>query len=319
MKVIELFGGIGAIRKAYINSKIPFEIVDYVEIDKNCVKSYNALYKENYEPRCICNYSLPPDKKIDLLMHGSPCQDFSRIGEKLGGKIGSGTRSSLLFETIRIIEEIQDRPRWVIWENVKGVLDRKMRASFFYYLDEMERLGYETKYETLNSINFGIPQKRERIFAISYLGKNPFKFENLEHKKTKHLTDFLEKDVMERYGDIFLVKQPSMLKILSDPEYKPQFQGRLQVIKDFCYTISTKQVRVPNSGILDIGNGRYRYLTERECFRLMGFEDSDFDKLIKIFPRRKNCMSSILYKQAGNSIVVNVLEEIVKEIENCSL
>lgn len=319
MKVVELFGGIGAIRKAYINSKIPFEIVDYVEIDRNCVKSYNALYKENYEPRCICNYSLPPDKKIDLLMHGSPCQDFSRVGEKLGGKIGSGTRSSLLFETIRIIEEIQDRPRWVIWENVKGVLDRKMRASFFYYLDEMERLGYETKYEILNSINFGIPQKRERIFAISYLGKNPFKFKNLEHKKTKHLKDFLERDVMERYGDIFLVKQPSMLKILSDPEYKPQFQGRLQVIKDFCYTISTKQVRVPNSGILDIGNGRYRYLTERECFRLMGFEDSDFDKLIKIFPRRKNCMSSILYKQAGNSIVVNVLEEIVKEIENCSL
>ncbi len=319
MKVIELFGGIGAIRKAYINSQIPFEIVDYVEIDKNCVKSYNALYKENYEPRCICNYSLPPDKKIDLLMHGSPCQDFSRIGEKLGGEIGSGTRSSLLFETIRIIEEIQDRPRWVIWENVKGVLDRKMRASFFYYLDEMERLGYETKYEILNSINFGIPQKRERIFAVSYLGKNPFKFENLEHKKIKHLADFLERDVMERYGDIFLVKQPSMLKILSEPEYKPQFQGRLQVIKDFCYTISTKQVRVPNSGILDIGNGRYRYLTERECFRLMGFEDSDFDKLIKIFPRRKNCMSSILYKQAGNSIVVNVLEEIVKEIENCSL
>ena len=261
MKVVELFGGIGAIRKAYINSQIPFEIVDYVEIDKNCVKSYNALYKENYEPRCICNYSLPPDKKIDLLMHGSPCQDFSRIGEKLGGEIGSGTRSSLLFETIRIIEEIQDRPRWVIWENVKGVLDRKMRASFFYYLDEMERLGYETKYETLNSINFGIPQKRERIFAVSYLGKNPFKFENLEHKKTKHLTDFLERDVMERYGDIFLVKQLSMLKILSDPEYKPQFQGRLQVIKDFCYTISTKQVRVPNSGILDIGNGRWVYVT----------------------------------------------------------
>ena len=62
-----------------------------------------------------------------------------------------------------------------------------------------------------------------------------------------------------------------------------------------------------------------RYLTERECFRLMGFDDSDFDKLIKIFPRRKNCMSSILYKQAGNSIVVDVLEEIIKEIHNCSL
>ncbi len=133
----------------------------------------------------------------------------------------------------------------------------------------------------------GYHKKRERIFAISYLGKNPFKFENLKHKETKHLSDFLEKDVMKTYGDIFLVKQPSMLKILYDSEYKPKFQGRLQVIEDFCYTISTKQVRVPNSGILAIGDNRYRYLTERECFRLMGFDDNDFDKLIKIFPRRK--------------------------------
>ncbi len=318
MKLVELFGGIGAIRKAYINSKLPFEIVDYVEIDKNCVKSYNALYNENYKPRNICGYSLP-DKEIDLLMHGSPCQDFSRVGEKQGGEKGSGTRSSLLFETIRRIEERQDKPKWVIWENVKGVLDKNMRASFFYYLKEMERLGYETKYEILNSMDFGIPQKRERIFAISYLGCNPFNFDNLRHQETKCLSDFLEKDVMEKHGDIFLVKQTSMLKILYDPSYKPQFKGRLQVIEDFCYTISTKQVRVPNSGILAIGNNKYRYLTERECFRLMGFDDSDFDKLIKIFPRRKNCMSSILYKQAGNSIVVNVLEEIIKEIHNCSL
>ena len=192
MKVVELFGGIGAIRKAYINSKIPFEIVDYVEIDKNCVKSYNALFNENYEPRSVCNYSLP-DTKVDLVIHGSPCQDFSRIGEKLGGRKGSGTRSSLLFETIRIIEEKQDKPRWIIWENVKGVLDKNMTASFFYYLKEMERLGYETKYEILNSINFGIPQKRERIFAISYLGKNPFEFSNLNIKKPSIYQTFLKK------------------------------------------------------------------------------------------------------------------------------
>src|SRR5699024_12758809 len=142
MKLVELFGGIGAIRKAYINSKLPFEIVDYVEIDKNSVKSYNALYNENYKPRNICGYSLP-DKEIDLLMHGSPCQDFSRVGEKQGGEKGSGTRSSLLFETIRIIEERKDKPKWVIWENVKGDLDKNKRAYFFYYLKEMERLVYE--------------------------------------------------------------------------------------------------------------------------------------------------------------------------------
>lgn len=90
------------------------------------------------------------------------------------------------------------------------------------------------------------------------------------------------------------------------------FRGRLKVIKDFSYTISTKQMRVPNSGIIDIGNGQYRYLTERECLRLMGFDDSDIDKLEGVYPRRKNCNSSKLYKQAGNSIVVNILMAIIK-------
>ncbi len=71
-------------------------------------------------------------------------------------------------------------------------------------------------------------------------------------------------------------------------------------------------MRVPNSGIIDIGNGQYRYLTERECLRLMGFDDSDIDKLEEVHPRRKKCTSSKLYKQAGNSIVVDILMEIIK-------
>lgn len=313
VKVVELFGGIGAIRKAFIKAKIPYEVLDYVEIDKNAVKSYNALYNEKYEPQSVCDYHLPKEH-IDVLMHGSPCQDFSRIGEKKGGEKGSGTRSSLLFETIRIIEEANEKPEWVIWENVKGVLDKNMRDSFFYYIEEMERLGYETKYKILNAMDFGVPQKRERIFAVSHYGKNPFSFEDLQKKKTPKLNDFLEKDVMNRYGDIFLVKQPSMLKMLEDPNSKPNFQGRLKIIKDFCYTISTKQMRIPNAGILPIGGGKYRYLTERECWKLMGFTDEDVDKALKVHPRRKGCTSSILYKQAGNSIVVNVLEAIVKEL-----
>lgn len=184
LNIVELFGGIGAIRKALIKAKIPHKVVDYVEIDKNCVKSYNALYNEEYEPKSVIGYRLP-DEKVDILMHGSPCQDFSRVGLKRGGKKESGTRSSLLFETVRIIEEATYKPKWVIWENVKGVLDRNMRDSFFYYLKEMERLGYENKYEILNAMDFGIPQKRERIFVISYLGENQFDFESLEKQKLR--------------------------------------------------------------------------------------------------------------------------------------
>ena len=308
VKILELFGGIGAIRKAFINLKISYEVVDYVEIDKACVKSYNALYGEAYKPKSVVGYKAP-NEKIDLIMHGSPCQDFSRIGKKQGGVKNSGTRSSLLFETIRIIKEMKEKPKWIIWENVKGVLDRNMRDSLFIYLKELEDLGYESKYEILNAMDFGIPQKRERIFVVSLFGENNFSFNKLERKETRPLSEFLEKDVSELYT----MTQPYMLKFLNKG-IDNSFKGRLKVIKDFSYTISTKQMRVPNSGIIDIGNDQYRYLTERECLRLMGFDDSDIDKLEKVHPRRKNCTSSKLYKQAGNSIVVDVLMAIIKEI-----
>ena len=308
VKILELFGGIGAIRKAFINLKIPYEVVDYVEIDKACVKSYNELYGEDYKPKSVVGYKAP-DVKIDLVMHGSPCQDFSRIGKKQGGVKNSGTRSSLLFETIRIIKEMKDKPKWIIWENVKGVLDRNMRDSFFIYLKELENLGYESKYEILNAMDFGIPQKRERIFVVSLFGENNFSFNKLERKETRALSEFLENNVSELYT----MTQPYMLKFLNKG-IDNTFRGRLKVIKDFSYTISTKQMRVPNSGIIDIGNDQYRYLTERECLRLMGFDDSDIDKLEEIHPRRKKCTSSKLYKQAGNSIVVDVLMAIIREI-----
>lgn len=309
LNVLELFGGIGAIKKALIRQKIPHKTLDYVEIDKNCVKSYNALYNTDFKPKSILDFH-PPDKRIDLLMHGSPCQDFSRSGLKKGGEKGSGTRSSLLFETIRIIEEMKIRPKIVLWENVKGVLDKNMRASFFHYLKEMERLGYENKYEILNAMDFGIPQKRERIFVVSILGENYFNFSSLEKIEAKDISKFLEEDV----SNLYEVKQESMLSHIRGDPKNNHFKGRLKVIDKFAYTISTKQVRIPNSGIIDLGNGKYRYLTERECFRLMGFDDEDFNKLKAIYPGKKGKLSSILYKQAGNSIVVNVLEAILKEI-----
>ena len=295
LNVLELFGGIGAIRKALIRQKISHKTVDYVEIDKNCVKSYNALYGEEFEPKSIVDYH-PPDEKIDLLMHGSPCQDFSR--------------SSLLFETIRIIEEMNIKPKVVLWENVKGVLDRNLRTSFFHYLKEMERLGYENKYEILNAMEFGIPQKRERIFVVSILGNNSFDFAKLEKTQARDISEFLEKDA----SNLYEVRQESMLRYIRGKPKNNNFRGRLKVIDKFAYTISTKQVRIPNSGIIDLSNGKYRYLTERECFRLMGFDDENFNRLKAIYPGRKGKLSSILYKQAGNSIVVNVLEAILREI-----
>lgn len=96
----------------------------------------------------------------------------------------------------------------------------------------------------------------------------------MKRKETRLLIEFLEKDVSELYT----MTEPYMLKFLNK-DIDNSFRGRLKVIKDFSYTISTKQMRVLNFGIIDIGNGKYRYLTERERLRLMGFDDSDIDKL----------------------------------------
>ena len=92
------------------------------------------------------------------------------------------------------------------------------------------------------------------------------------------------------------------------------FGGRVQVIKDYCNTITTKQMRCPNSGVIDLQDGRYRYLTERECWRLQGYTDEDFNAALKAHPGKKGKMNGALYKQAGNSIPVTIFESIFKQL-----
>ena len=139
INVLELFGGIGACTKALKRSGIDFDIADYVEIDKYAVKSYNAINGTNFTPQDIRKWD--KDINVDLIMHGSPCQDFSLAGKQRGADEGSGTRSSLMYETIRIVEKL--KPKYVIWENVKNLLSVKHRHTFDAYLEIMENLGYE--------------------------------------------------------------------------------------------------------------------------------------------------------------------------------
>ena len=166
IKILELFGGIGACSKALERLGIDYEIVDYVEIDKYAVKSFNAIHNTNFEPQDICKWD--KDIKVDLIMHGSPCQDFSLAGKQAGGDKDSGTRSSLMYETIRIVEKL--KPKYVIWENVKNLLSKKHRHNFDAYLETMEELGYTNYYQVLNAKDYGIPQNRERVFTVSILG-----------------------------------------------------------------------------------------------------------------------------------------------------
>ena len=156
LKVLELFGGIGACSKALERLGVDYEIVDYVEIDKYAVKSFNAIHNTNFEPQDICTWD--KDIEVDLIMHGSPCQDFSLAGKQAGGDKDSGTRSSLMYETLRIVEKLM--PKYVIWENVKNLLSKNHRHNFDSYLEAMEHLGYTNYYQVLNAKDYGIPQNR---------------------------------------------------------------------------------------------------------------------------------------------------------------
>lgn len=196
-KIMECFGGIGACSTALKNLGIDYEIVEYIEIDKYAVDSFNAINGTNFEPQDICEWD--KDIEVDLIMHGSPCQDFSIAGSQAGGDKGSGTRSSLMYETIRIVEKI--KPKYVIWENVKNLLSNKHIHNFNAYLEKMEELGYYSTYQVLNAKDYGLPQNRERVFTVSIrkdIAKGSFLFPEKQKLNIK-LKDLLENEVDEKY------------------------------------------------------------------------------------------------------------------------
>ena len=199
MKILELFGGIGACTQALKRLGIDVEIADYVEIDKYAVASYNAINGTNFEPQDITKWD--KDIDVDLIMHGSPCQDFSLAGKQAGGDEGSGTRSSLMYETIRIVKKL--KPKYVIWENVKNLISKKHKHNFENYLKCLEYNGYKNYWQVLNAKDYGIPQNRERVFTISIrndigIDKGFFYFPQKQELKLR-LKDLLEDEVDEKY------------------------------------------------------------------------------------------------------------------------
>lgn len=363
LKVLELFGGIGACSKALEKLNVDFEIADYVEIDKYAVKSFNAIHGTNFEPQDIIKWD--KDIQVDLIMHGSPCQDFSVAGKGAGGDEGSGTRSSLMYETLRIVDKLH--PKYVIWENVKNLLSKKHRHNFDAYIESMKRLGYINSFQILNAKDYGIPQNRERVFTVSirediwdkaYNNFNQFKFPKPIELKRK-LKDMLEDEVDEKYFisenmmNYFMgvnqkpSKFPRKERFIANINRKDQDRANSittapgqrptdNFIKvhtankqgfdlatdgdgiDLAYPNSkTRRGRVghgaaktlPTSDLQGVLDGfRIRKLTPKECWRLMGFDDSDFEKAEKVNSNTQ------LYKQAGNSIVVDVIERILTEL-----
>ena len=288
LKILELFGGIGSPRVALRNLGIPVKSIDYVEIDEKAVRSYNAIFRGDlsYKTQDVRGWNLKPD----ILIHGSPCQDFSIAGRQRGADPNSETRSSLMWETISIIRNMGLwKPRIIIWENVKNVRSRYMVHNHELYMSELQQMGYISSYALLDARDFGLPQARERVFTVSILGGEEFDFTHLKRKQMANIRAFLESGPVDDY---YRVKAPSMLRAIG----KTGTIRRIPIIHDYCWTITERPDRAPGCGCLPIG------------WRLQGYSDIDFDAAAQVNSRRT------LYRQAGNSIPVPIFESLFKKM-----
>ena len=359
LKVVELFAGIGAPRKALNNLNIDHEIVAFSEIDKYAEESYRAIHNDYITKNLGDITKIKELPACDLLVFGSPCQDISIAGKQQG--IQEGTRSGLLLEVLRLLEVYKNKktlPKYLLLENVSNILSKEHRKEFQNYLLFLEKLGYKNFYKVLNAVDYEIPQNRERLFCLSILDEKA-KYNFPRPKKLKiFLRDLQKKEVDKKYyldnektnkfihenwekikeieetGKVNFITSLSGKNSQGERVYYPDvavtlaalaggFGGKTglyltKIINDdisLCITSSYAKgtnlkgyLHKRRRQLVQEDNFKIRRLTPLECFRLMGFSDTDF------INSQKTISDSQLYKQVGNSIVVNVLEAIFKNL-----
>ena len=204
IRLIELFAGVGSQAMALKRLGADFEHYKVVEFDKYAIKSYNAIHGTDFEPTDITQISGSDLEIVDtetftyILTYSFPCQDLSVAGKQKGMVKGSGTRSGLLWEVERLLNEVDNLPQVLLMENVPQVHGKKNMEDFQRWIDFLESKGYSNYWQDLNAKNYGVAQNRNRCFMVSILGDYSFKFPGpIELQKV--MKDYLEDEVDEKY------------------------------------------------------------------------------------------------------------------------
>lgn len=204
LRLIELFAGIGSQAKALTNLGIDFEHWFVCEFDKYAIASYNAIHNTNFNTSDVTKITandlniVETNKYTYLLTYSFPCQDLSLAGKQAGMEKNSGTRSGLLWEVERLLNECDELPQILLMENVPQVHGTKNKEHFDKWIEYLESKGYKNYWQDLNAKNYGIPQNRNRCFMVSVLDNKPFEFPE-PFELNLRLRDMLEQNVDEKY------------------------------------------------------------------------------------------------------------------------
>lgn len=348
LRILEFFSGIGATHVAFDMLReqldVDFEFVDAIEIDPVPLSMYNAIFGTNHNPQDVTKWDKSIEElggDIDIIQHSSPCQDFSNQGKGRGAEKGSGTRSSLLWEMVRICTSI--RPKIMIWENVIGLLNHKHAHVVEDYKEELRKIGYLTYTIKMNASDYGIPQLRPRVFFVSvrrdfcdkYFYTPDCFYNNI------YLKDILEdtpQDFKFKYYDIennlpLRNKEDNYFKnvklekslyykgMVEDYNVFPSIQIIGEIDQRF---ISTSKIISPNgiSPTLDTKSevkigvkddlsepNAIRFVSPLESWRINGFPDEYY------FKARSVCNAATkLKKAAGNSITTAQMYHLLKDV-----
>lgn len=359
--MISLFSGIGAFEVALNRLGVVIDLKAYAEIDKWASTTYSTIHNvdESLNLGNVEEIDYGEYKNIDLITGGTPCQDFSIAGKGRGShhtclscgakfnplfldyqirdtcpncnsKDLEKTRSSLIVEFLRAVREV--KPKYVVYENVKGLINKSFVEGFNVFKDELESYGYNVCYDVLNAKNYSIPQNRDRIFVVGIRKdiKKEFSFPE-PVKQLYNMRDFLEPVVNTKYyindwrieelikEDVINNDNKLHLKlILNQGKWKDRYESMKRVYNSSGITPTITTCQGGDREPKVYYDGAVRKITPREAWRFMGFSDRDYLKAKKALETKyyngKDRSDSQMYKMAGNSIVVDVLEAIFKEL-----
>lgn len=315
MSVVSLFSGCGGMDLGFIKSG--YNVIWANDFDKYAVQSYKHNIGDHIQEGSIEDISVKEIPQHRVLLAGFPCQSFSMMGKQEG--FLDQTRGTLFFEIAKVMREF--KPEVAVLENVRNLRTHDKGNTLKVVLETLDELGYKVSYEVLNSLDFGVPQKRNRIILMCIRKDVAKKLENdgIEYKfptgetldvEKLNLQSILQKNVPSKY---YLSKRilPTIMSHGTGGYYS-RSEIDLKIARPLTATMAKMHranqdnyVTDPSEEAKEVGKTQIRRLTPRECARLQGF-DENYEIVVS---------DTQAYKQFGNAVTVNVAEQIALSIK----